>query len=117
MILKKNTKNNKNKYSKSSKKSSRKSSRNSGKSRKYVKSKHNNSRSHKKYRNKHTKKNMRRMRGGFASNACSLAIVSEPGFSVSSSGSDIPGLNIPESKAMIYDPACKSANLNQAMVP
>lgn len=96
--------------------------------RKYIHSKKNNS----KHRSKHTKthkknkknnksnkkqyKSIRNkphsQRGG---SSCSLATVQEPGFTIPALG-DVPGLNIPQAKGVIYRPNCKTDSY-QAMIP
>jgi hypothetical protein len=62
---------------------------------------------------KKTKTILQRQRGGF--NSCSLATVQEPGISIPAID-DIPGINIPQSKGVIYRPNCKS-DTYQAMIP
>jgi hypothetical protein len=56
--------------------------------------------------------NRRNQQGG---SSCSLATVQEPAFSIPALG-DIPALNIPQAKGVIYRPNCKT-DTNQAMVP
>ena len=63
--------------------------------------------------NKKYKKNNNH-HGGFNA-SCNLATVKEPAFSLSGMG-DIPGLNIPESRGVIYRPNCQT-DTNQAMIP
>ena len=70
---------------------------------------------------KHMSKNMNKKykknnnhRGGFNA-SCNLATVKEPAFSVSGMG-DIPGINVPESRGIIYRPNCQT-DTNQAMIP
>ena len=67
--------------------------------------------------NKHISKKYKKNnnhRGGFNA-SCNLATVKEPAFSLSGMG-DIPGLNIPESRGVIYRPNCQT-DTNQAMIP
>ena len=103
--------------SKSKSKSKSKSSKKFKLSRKYHNKKKTqkrtkyNSRSSKSSRNS---KNHKNHKGGFSSN-CNLATIKEPGFSVDALGS-IAGLSIPESRAAIYRPNCKT-NSYQAMTP
>ena len=61
---------------------------------------------------KNHKRNNSNQRGG---SSCSLATVQEPAFSIPALG-DIPALNIPQAKGVIYRPDCKT-DTNQAMVP
>ena len=67
----------------------------------------------KKHMSKKYKKNNNH-HGGFNA-SCNLATVKEPAFSLSGMG-DIPGLNIPESRGVIYRPNCQT-DTNQAMIP
>ena len=67
----------------------------------------------KKHMSKKYKKNNNH-RGGFNA-SCNLATVKEPAFSLSGMG-DIPGINVPESRGVIYRPNCQT-DTNQAMIP
>ncbi len=56
--------------------------------------------------------------GFFGDSSCNLATVKEPGFNVSGLGSGsnaISGLSIPESRAVIFNPNCKT-DTYQAML-
>ena len=67
--------------------------------------------------NKHISKKYKKNNnhhGGFNA-SCNLATVKEPAFSVSGMG-DIPGINVPESRGVIYRPNCQT-DTNQAMIP
>lgn len=59
-------------------------------------------------------KKINNYRGGF-NVSCNLATVKEPAFSLSGMG-DIPGINVPESRGVIYRPNCQT-DTNQAMIP
>jgi len=106
--------------SKSKSKSKSKSSKKFKLSRKYHNKKKTqkrtkyNIRSSKSSRSSRNSKNHKNHKGGFSSN-CNLATIKEPGFSVDALGS-IAGLSIPESRAAIYRPNCKT-NSYQAMTP
>ena len=67
----------------------------------------------KKHMSKKYKKN-NNYRGGFNA-SCNLATVKEPAFLLSGMG-DIPGINVPESRGVIYRPNCQT-DTNQAMIP
>ena len=58
-------------------------------------------------------------KGGFLNNpSCNIATIKEPGFNISglgTSNNSIPGLSIPDSRAVIYNPNCKT-DTYQAMV-
>jgi len=55
-------------------------------------------------------------KGGFINDPdCNLATIKEPGFNLEGSG-DIPGISIPESRAIIYNPNCQ-VDSYQAMTP
>ena len=73
-----------------------------------------------KHNRNHNRKHNHNHRGGFfGSSNCNIATVKEPGFNLAALGSGstkIPGFAIPDQKAIIYDPHCKS-DLYQAMVP
>ena len=75
----------------------------------------------KKYSKKYSKK-IKYLKGGFINDpSCNLATIKEPGFNLSnlsygSGSSSIGGLNISDSRAIIYNPNCKSDSY-QAMIP
>ena len=88
------------------------------KSNKVFKSKKN-SKNRKHYKS-NSKKNLKKykQKGGFNFNSgddCNLATIKEPGFNLEGSG-DIEGIEIPGSRAVIYNPACK-VDTYQAMTP
>ncbi len=56
--------------------------------------------------------NNRRQQAGGAD--CNIATIKEPAFNIPSLG-DIPGLNIGESKAVIYNPNCKTDSYHPMM--
>ena len=96
---------------------SRKFSRGKKHSGKKHRSKH--TKTHKKSKKQTNKKQYKSIRnkphsqrGG---SSCSLATVQEPGFTIPALG-DIPGINIPQAKGVIYRPNCKTDS-NQAMIP
>lgn len=92
-------------------KSNSKSSKKFKLSRKY----HNKKKTQKRNKyNRRSSRNRKNHKGGFSS-SCNLATIKEPGFSVDALGS-IAGLSIPESRAAIYRPNCKT-NSYQAMTP
>ena len=92
-------------------KSNSKSSKKFKLSRKY----HNKKKTQKRNKYNHrSSRNRKNHKGGFSS-SCNLATIKEPGFSVDALGS-IAGLSIPESRAAIYRPNCKT-NSYQAMTP
>ena len=66
-----------------------------------------------KSKSKSKSKRIQKHRGGFKS-SCNLATVTEPGFNLSNLGS-IAGISIPDTKAAIYRPNCKTDSY-QAMV-
>ena len=107
---KRNNKNN----SKTNSKSNAKSSKKFKLSRKYHNKKKTQKRTKYNSRSSRSSKNHKNYKGGFSSN-CNLATIKEPGFSVDALGS-IAGLSIPESRAAIYRPNCKT-NSYQAMTP
>ena len=86
------------------------------KTKKIRKCKHKHHKHHKHHNHNHHK-------GGFMSknSDCSVATVKEHGFSIAGSGSGasaIPGLSIPESRAILNTPNCSNKiNTYQAMVP
>lgn len=103
-------------YSKKSKSYSNKNKKNKL-SRKNNSRRNNNSRQNNNSRKKnHSKKNYnsrnRNQKGG---SDCSLATIKEPAFSVASLG-NITGLDIPESRGVIYRPNCQQ-DTYQAMIP
>ena len=65
---------------------------------------------------KQLKRNRRsKQKGGFSNDpSCNVATVRESGFNLGGSGS-IAGLSIPESRAVIYNPNCKT-DTYQAMI-
>ena len=79
------------------------------------------SKSHTKSNKKKVTKNLKKSKqsGGFFSDSkCNIASVREAGFSVTGSGSGpnaIPGLSLPGSRALIYNPNCKTDSY-QAMI-
>ena len=81
----------------------------------------NRTRSHTKSNKKKGKKNLKKSKqsGGFFSDpSCNIATVKEAGFSMLGSGtgsSSIPGLSIPSSRALIFNPNCKTDSY-QAMI-
>ena len=87
----------------------------------YKKTKNLHNNKHNKY-NKQNKNNQNNIqKGGYMSKIsdCGSASVKEPGFSLAGSSSgktEIPGLSIPETRAMLYTPNC-SIDKYQAMVP
>ena len=96
---------------KNNSKSNSKSSKKFKLSRKY----HNKKKTQKRTKyNSRSSRNSKNHKGGFSS-SCNLATIKEPGFSVDALGS-IAGLSIPESRAAIYRPNCKT-NSYQAMTP
>lgn len=72
-------------------------------------------RAHKKTKSRHSKshKNKKHMKGGFS--GCGIATIKEPSFSIPALGA-INGMSIPETRAAIYRPNCKT-DTNQAMAP
>lgn len=90
------------------------------KSKKVFKSKKNSK--NRNYYKSYSKKNLKKYKqqGGFNLNNglgddCNLATIKEPGFNLEGSG-NIEGISIPESRAVIYNPACK-VDTYQAMTP
>ena len=111
MAIRKHTHNRKNTNKRNNKKNNKRTNKATKRFLKYSKK----MRNHRKTKSHNSKShnNKKHMKGGFS--GCGLATVTERGFNIPDLGS-IKGMSIPETRAAIYRPNCKT-DINQAMLP